>query len=154
MTTTLYNLAARSLGIREAVGGEHHPLIQFGFSLCSGYGLETPDEVPWCSAWLQVWPWLLGLPRSKSAAARSWLTVGTPIDLDDARRGFDVVILSRAGSLTAGHVGLYVEHDAVTVTLLAGNQGNRVSVAAYPRDRILGVRRLHEELTNDDAMVD
>jgi len=40
------------------------------------------------------------------------------------------------------------------VTLLAGNQGNRVSVAAYPRDRILGVRRLHEELTNDDAMVD
>ena len=151
MRTTLYDLAARSLGIREVAGGEHHPLIQFGFALCSGYGLETPDEVPWCSAWLQVWPWLLGLPHSKSAAARSWLTVGTPIDLDDARRGFDVVILSRAGSPTAGHVGLYVEHDAATatVTLLAGNQGNRVSVATFPRDRILGVRRLYEEVTDD-----
>ena len=73
------------------------------------------DEVPWCSAFMNYICWLLRLPRSKSLRARSWLSVGTPIDISDARPGFDVVILKRGigrqpgpDNLTAtGHVALF-----------------------------------------------
>jgi hypothetical protein len=41
-----------------------------------------------------------------------------------------------------GHVGLFHGLDAGGVRLLAGNQGNAVTVATFPRDQVLGVRRL------------
>ena len=136
MQITLYDLAARCLGIHEILGAVDHPLIQFGFSLCTGYDGETPDEVPWCSAWLQIPCWWLGLPRSKSAAARSWLTVGRAIDLREARRGYDVVILSRGSSPTSGHVGLYAGQGGRGegyVSLLGGNQADAVRLGRHGR---------------------
>jgi len=147
MQVTAYALAERYLGIREVAGPEHHPLIQLGFWLCTtdGYGYETPDEVPWCSAGLQVPFWQLGLPRSKSARARSWLDVGREIALDQAARGYDVVVLSRGSNPTAGHVGLYHRHEGRTVTILGGNQGDAWSLADFPRDRIVAVRRVYED---------
>jgi len=143
MRITLYDLALRTLGIREVPGPVHHPLIQFGFSLCTGYGLETADEVPWCSAWLQVPCWWLDLPRSKSAAARSWLTVGTQIDLSSASVGYDVAVLER-GPAPAGHVGLYAGHTPESITLLGGNQSDAVRLTSFPVSRVLAVRRLHQ----------
>ena len=146
MPTTLYDLAQRSAGIEEVPGPVHHPLIQFGFTLCGGYGLETPDEVPWCSAWLQIWPWLLELPRSKSAAARSWLLVGREIPLAQAHPGYDVVILDAPGrGEKAGHVGFYAGEIPGRVTLFGGNQSDRVRWTSFPTDRVIGVRRLYEE---------
>ena len=43
-----------------------------------------------------------------------------------------------------GHVGFFVGYDAVRelVQLLGGNQGNAVSIASFPAERILGIRRL------------
>jgi len=145
MQTTLYALGARCLGIREVPGPVHHPLIQFGFALCTSYGLDTPDEVPWCSAWLQVPCWWLGLPRSKSAAARSWLLVGQEIRLEDACMAFDVVVLSRGDNVAAGHVGIYAGQGAGFVTVLGGNQADSVRLTDFPRSRVIGVRRLSED---------
>jgi uncharacterized protein (TIGR02594 family) len=142
MTITLYDLAQRFVGIKE-IGerGKDHPLIQFGFSLC-GMSTETPDEVPWCSAWLQIPPWLLRLPRSKSAAARSWLLVGIPQHTRDAQLG-DVVVLSRGSNPAQGHVGLFAGWGPNgEVLLLGGNQSNSVSIEGFDATRILGVRRL------------
>ena len=62
--------------------------------------------------------------------------------------GFDVVVLWRgARDSPSGHVGLFagMDHDSGTVRLLGGNQGDAVSIATFPADRVLGVRRLHEE---------
>jgi hypothetical protein len=91
------------------------------------------------------------LPRSLSAAARSWLKVGTPIALDDAStEHVDVVVLKRGDGqqpgpevlAAPGHVGLFHGLDAGGLHLLAGNQSNAVTVATFPRDQVLGVRRL------------
>lgn len=154
---TAFSLATRYLGIAERPGGKHHPIIQWGFELC-GLGADTPDEVAWCSAWAQVPAWELRLPRSKSAAARSWLTVGTPILLDDASADYDVVILKRGPGKqpgpevvegAPGHVGYYAGREGAVVLVLGGNQrdpegrsGGVVSVARFPVRDVLGVRRL------------
>lgn len=84
--------------------------------------------------------------------ARSWLSVGEPIEFRDAEPGFDVVILQRGGGnqpgpddLTApGHVGFFAgwANGVERVQVLGGNQGNKVSIVSYPSERILGLRRL------------
>jgi len=150
MNIDAFSLAQRYVGaVMERKGSVHHPLIQWWLSLC-GLGMDSPDETPWCSAFLQGIAWELRLPRSKSAAARSWLNVGLPIPLSDARAGFDVVILQRGAGpqpgpevlQAPGHVGLFAGLEAGRVLLLGGNQGDQVSIAGFPVDRVLGVRRL------------
>lgn len=149
---TAFDLAQRFVGLRELGGAEHHPLIQWGFTLC-GYGMNTPDEVPWCSAFAQIPAFLLRLPRSKSAAARSWLQIGQPVDLNAAVIGFDVVVLKRGTGAqlgpevlnAPGHVGYFAgwaDESRQSVRVLGGNQGDEVNVQSFPRERVLGVRRL------------
>lgn len=145
---TAYDLAKRYVGVFERSDGDH-PLIQFWLSLC-GFSLDAHDEIAWCSAFVNGMAWELGLPRSSSAAARSWLKIGTPIPLAQAEPGFDVVILRRGEGAqpgpevvaAPGHVGFYggIVGDAVRVR--GGNQANSVSDATFPMSRILGIRRL------------
>lgn len=145
-----YELATRYVGIRELAGAtKDHPLIRWWLSLC-GFGFDVHDETPWCSAFLNGMAWEMRLPRSKSAAARSWLTIGTPIRLDQARRGFDVVIFTRLNATkdprvlnAPGHVALFggIESDG-DVLCLSGNQDDGVCVKAYSASDLIGVRSL------------
>lgn len=147
---TLYDLAQRFVGMREVVGDGDNPFIRWAHSLCT-IG-EVPDSVPWCSSWLNALAWMLRLPRSKSAAARSWLQVGVPVELHDAKAGYDVVILKRGGGgqpgpdviNAPGHVGLFAGLDHDNMLILGGNQSDAVNISLYPQDRILGIRRLRE----------
>ena len=142
-----YKLAERFVGIREISGANHHPLVQWWHSLC-GFSLDAPDEVPWCSSFVNGIAWELRLPRSKSAAARSWLAVGEPVPLASAARG-DVVIIKRGTdhgpevtSGAPGHVGFFAGVEGEDLLILGGNQGNSVSIARFPVSALLGVRRL------------
>lgn len=142
MTITLYDLAQRYVGIKELPAqGKDHPLVQWWLSLC-GFSLDTPDEVPWCSAFVNGIAWELRLPRSKSAAARSWLNVGIPVLQRDVLLG-DIVVLWR-GTLqgTTGHVGFFTGWQDGKVQLLGGNQSNGVCIESFDNGRILGIRRL------------
>ena len=134
-----YELAQRYVGIRE-LGPKDHPLIQWWLSLC-GYSTDSPDEIPWCSAFVNGIAWELRLPRSKSAAARSWLTVGLPIFLHDARAG-DIVILKRNNNPEQGHVGFYASVEAQYVHVLGGNQSDSVCLAKFNQGDVLGLRRI------------
>lgn len=149
---TPYELAQRYVGIKEISGRQNHPLVQWWLFLCN-FSLDAPDEIPWCSAFVNGIAWELRLPRSKSAAARSWLTVGTPIPLEAAEASSDVVILKRGGapqpgpevtSGAPGHVGFFagLDWDLRRILVLGGNQGNSVSIASFPVDSLLGLRRL------------
>jgi uncharacterized protein (TIGR02594 family) len=145
----LFALAQRFVGeIIERHGAADHPFIVWcheSTSLPAG----TPDEVPWCSSFLNRLCWLLRLPRTKSAAARSWLSVGRAIPLGEAHVG-DVVVLKRGPGESPGpdvldapgHVGLYAGSDGSAILILGGNQGNGVTVARFDSRRVLGVRRL------------
>lgn len=141
MSITAYLLARRYIGVKERKGAESHPLITWWLSLCK-FGWQASDETPWCSAFVNGMAWELDLPRTDSAAARSWLAVGTPVALDDAIQGFDVVVLERGINPASGHVGFYDSHSRKTVSLLGGNQTDAVNVQAFDRTRVIGVRRL------------
>lgn len=146
---TAFDLAQRYAGIKEYEGGKDHPLIQWWLSLC-GFGTDSPDETPWCSAFVNGIAWELRLPRSKSAAARSWLMVGSHIQISEAVPGFDVVILQRGDGpqpgpdviAAQGHVGFFAGQDEESISVLGGNQGNSVSTARFLKERVLGIRRL------------
>lgn len=140
---TLFALGQRFVGqITEIPGAHDHPLIQWWLSLCH-LPEDSHDEVPWCSAFVNGLAWILRLPRSGSAAARSWLDVGEVVALTKAEVGYDVVVLKREGAGPfAGHVGLFAGMEAGSVMVLAGNQGNTVSVKPFPVSAVLGVRRL------------
>lgn len=137
---SLFAFAQRFIGeIRELPGAQQHPFIQWAHMLCN-LGPDQPDEVPWCSSFMNALCWMQRLPRSKSAAARSWLSIGVPVPLEQAQLG-DVVILSR-GAPPSGHVGLFAGREGPKVHLLGGNQGNAVSVAPFDVSTVLGVRRV------------
>jgi len=165
MQISAFELAQRFVGIREVAGPVSNAHILAMLRLDNTW--VEGDEVAWCSAFVNYIAWLLRLPRSKSLAARSWLGVGMPISLEQARPGFDVVVLKRGVGeqpgpevmAASGHVGFFAgvegthlsasingvplnNPDARRVLLLAGNQGDQVSVAPFPVARVLGVRRL------------
>lgn len=159
LSITAFDLAQRFLGVEEGGGVTNHPLIQWWYTRVNDSAEDMrgkmTDDVPWCSAFANAIAWELRLPRSKSLAARSWLTIGKPIEVGEAQPENDVVILKRVGAgqpgptvLNAqGHVGFYAGRetrgDAGTyVQVLGGNQGDMVSLAWFPIEQVLGIRRL------------
>lgn len=147
---TPFDRAQRYVGqVLEIPGDQDHPLIQWWLSLC-GMGFSQHDETPWCSAFANGVAWDERLARSKSARARSWLTVGVSVPLPAARPGYDLVVLKRGGEgqpgpevLEApGHVGFFAGFEGDKVLVLGGNQGNQVSIAYFPKASILGIRSI------------
>lgn len=147
---TLFDLATRLLGEREIPGALDNGFIRWCHGLCGGM---APDELAWCSSFLNGVAHLRGCPRSRSKLARSWMVVGTRLrDRREAVRGWDVMVLTRGDgpqpgveSVTApGHVGLFSRwlDGGARVELLGGNQGDRVSLAPFNAERILVVQRL------------
>lgn len=156
MNVTAYSMAERFVGTEEINGDKDNPRILSWLRHDNKW--PEHDEVPWCSAFANEVCWLLRLPRSKSLRARSWLRVGTPVKLEDAVPGYDVVILQRGSGVqpgpdvidAPGHVGFFAgtEKDANLndmVLLLGGNQGDSVSVGRFRASRVLGIRRLLDE---------
>jgi uncharacterized protein (TIGR02594 family) len=138
--TSCYRIASRFSGTKELPGHLSNPQILAMLRLDASWPQE--DEVPWCSALVNYVAWLLELPRSRDLRARSWLTVGTPVDPKDATAENDVVVVSRGTDPLQGHVGFYAGHSWTGVLILGGNQGNAVSIAEFPLTSVLGVRRL------------
>jgi uncharacterized protein (TIGR02594 family) len=153
MDITAFELAQRFSGLKETSGAIHNPQVMAMLRLDQSW--PSGDEVPWCSAFVNYIAWLLDLPRSRSLAARSWLKVGNPIALEDARPAFDIVILNRGGSTDPnvagpGHVGFfaywtpspYPNRKTRDIGLLAGNQKDKVCLATFDEASVLGIRRL------------
>lgn len=147
---TLFNLAQRFVGeVHEVSGVKASPFIAWCHESVAG-GFES-DEVPWCSSFLNRLAWMLRLPRSKSAAARSWLTVGQAAPVAQAQVG-DVVVLKRGPAPqpgpevlhAPGHVCLFAGRGSASGTFhaIGGNQSDGVTVAVFKTIDVLGVRRL------------
>lgn len=143
----IYDLAQRYVGTKEVGGSVDNPSIMAMLKLDNNW--PQNDEVPWCSAFANHICWLARAPRSKDLRARSWLTVGKGVNLDDAGIG-DIVILKRGSGNqpgpevidAPGHVGFYAGRFGEFVEVLGGNQSDTVKVSRYPVKRLLGVRRL------------
>lgn len=98
-------------------------------------GRATTDEVPWCSSFAC---WVVsrsGIKSPASAWAKSWLNWG--IHLPHPTRGC-IAVFSRGEE--SGHVGFFDREEGENIIILGGNQGDRVSLAAYNKARLLGYR--------------
>lgn len=127
--------ARRHVGLREVPGAPTAPTIARWLQRLGAWWRD--DETPWCgvavAAWMQaadVGP----LPKFWMRA-RAWADWGLP--LERPAHGC-VVVFERQGG---GHVGLLVGEDmAGNLLVLGGNQGDAVSVRAFPRARVLAYR--------------
>ncbi len=127
--------AWRHLGMRERAGSQSAPGI-LDFFKDAGHGDVRRDEVPWCAAFAGACLARAGEKASGSLLARSYLDWGNVIE--QPRLGA-VAVLSR-GEPWAGHVGFWLGETGTDLILLGGNQGDAVTVAAFPKARLLGYR--------------
>jgi len=101
----------------------------------------TDTEVAWCSAFMNTIYASTGHEYTGTLLARDWLKVGE--EVDDPRPGDIVVFWRVQPNSWQGHVAMYLNHtpDGEYISVLGGNQSNKVSVANYRASRLLGFRR-------------
>ena len=131
------DIAKGEIGEAEIPGDAHNPRIV-------QYHQETSlkasdDETPWCSSFIGWVMMQAGLSGTGRANARSWLDWGEK--LDHPVLGCVVIFWRGSKDGWQGHVGLYMGEDSRgRILTLGGNQGNKVSIAPYAKDRLLGYR--------------
>ncbi len=129
-------LAWGDLGVTETPGADHtRRVVRYYADV--GHAQITNDETAWCAAFLGSCLERAGIASTRSLMARSYLAWGQP--LDEFRVGA-VAVLSRTADPALGHAGFLIGETADSVILLGGNQGDAVTVEAFPRSRLLGLR--------------
>lgn len=138
----VYKVAESYIGLQEWSGARHNPEI-LGFFEDSGHGWVKDDETPWCAAFVGAVLAEAGETGTGKLNARSYSDWGVAVEHDDIQKGDVVVLWRESPSSWKGHVAFAASgiKDDGTIDLLGGNQGNAVSVQAYPASRIVAVRR-------------
>lgn len=129
--------ADRWLGLKEIPGSKHHPqILSWWESIKQSY---RDDETAWCAAYVGGVLEEVGIPSSRSAAARSYENYGEKI----ATPTYGAITVFWRGSRSGwqGHVAFLVGvTSGGDLLCLGGNQDNAVTVARFSRDRLLGFR--------------
>ncbi len=127
--------AVEELGIHEIEGAEaNQRIIEYD----AHTSLEAKsDEIPWCSAFVNYCIDESGLEGTHSAAARSWLEWGEP--LEEPINGC-IVILKRGKNPSLGHVGFFISQKQGLIRVLGGNQGDKVCFSWFSKKDVLGYR--------------
>ena len=129
-------IARGELGQHEISGSRDNPrIVEYHKATSLG---ASDDETPWCSAFVNWCMQKAGQPSTRSALARSWLKYGK--GLASPQLGCIVVFWRGSPTSSQGHVAFYLGSDGDYVTVLGGNQGDAVTIAKYPKSRVLGYR--------------
>jgi len=130
-------LARAELGTKEEPGDANNPAV-LAYYRDAGHPGINADSVAWCAAFVGAMLERSGYPSSKQLNARSYLTWGKEISKPSPGC---VVVFSRGDPRGwEGHTAFYVGETASAVRVLGGNQGDAVTVAEYPKSRLLGYR--------------
>ena len=120
------------IGLAEIPGPKHNPTIIKWLTKLKAWWKD--DETPWCGTFVAHCFDACGIPLPKHwYRAKDWLTWGVAV----APRLGAVAVFERKGG---GHVGFLVGETATTYAVLGGNQGNKVSIATLPKERLRGTR--------------
>lgn len=147
-----------TIGLAERAGALHNAEIVQLFAE-TGNAWVKDDETAWCGAWTGAMMIRANRPdvrppgvAANALRARAWLnaanTIAVPVG---QQRPGDIAVFWRGDINGAqGHVGFYISETADSYMILSGNQSNKVSIAAYAKDRLLGFRR---PINKDSAVV-
>jgi uncharacterized protein (TIGR02594 family) len=123
------------LDVAEFPGDANNPKIVAYHATTKGG--PSPDDVSWCSSYVNWCVIQAGHTGTNSKAARSWLGWGVSCE-----QAYGVItVLWRVDPKDwRGHVGFWVGSDEHNVYLLNGNSSNRVRVTRHAKSRVLGYR--------------
>jgi len=125
------------LGQREIAGPKSNPRID-DYIRNAGHPQHANDATAWCAAFVGACLERAGVAGTRSLMARSYLGWGQAAT--EPEPGV-VAVLSRGANPALGHVGFLVGMTDDSVILLGGNQSDAVTVEAFARHRLLGLRR-------------
>lgn len=126
--------ARKYIGQREIKGVTHNSLIVGWWKAIKRGGIKD-DETPWCAAFVGAMLEAVGIISSRYESAASYLKWGQELAHPEVG---SIVVFQRQGG---GHVGFVVGRDKVgNLLVLGGNQSDAVTIAAFPRDRVVGYR--------------
>lgn len=124
------------LGQKEIAGSRHNATIVGFFERVTGR--THPDETAWCAAFVGNCLLEAGERSTGALNARSYMQWGRKLSTPVI--GCVVVFWRGKKSGWQGHVGFYIGEDGDKILVLGGNQSNKVSIARYPKSRLLGYR--------------
>ena len=138
---TAYKIAQGEIGIKEIPGKKHNPrIIEYLM------GVAYNDEVAWCCYFVKFCLAMSGVSeeilRKITGWARSGLLIGEAVT--EPREG-DIVVLWRGSRYgKKGHIMFFKKFSdcGKFVLGLGGNQNNCVCFKLYPKDHVLGYRRI------------
>ncbi len=132
-------IACRELlaGVEEIDGPLAHNLRILDYQATTDLA-ATDDETAWCSAFVCFCLRAAFIKGTGKAAARSYVTWGH--ELAKPRIGAITVLWRGTRFGWQGHVGFLLGFHKDSLIMLGGNQGNQVSVQAFPMERLLGYR--------------
>jgi uncharacterized protein (TIGR02594 family) len=125
-------------GLKEIPGTQHNPQILSWWKRMKI--AIRDDETPWCGGFVGGVLAESGIDLAfNGAGARQYLKL--PIALTKPAYGSVVIFWRGSRNGWQGHVGFVVGEDQRgNLMVLGGNQGNRVSIMPFSRDRVLGYR--------------
>ena len=129
--------ARGEIGTREVIGAKHNARV-VGYWDIGKVALDVnDDETPWCAAFACAAIESAGYRSPRTGRARGF-EPGVRCLIADKVLGAIVVLSSDRGP-ASGHVGFLEAVSPGRVHLLGGNQGNQVSIASFPADRVVHV---------------
>ena len=136
----VYALALKERGVKRGETDQDPKLpdnpVVLEYYKEAGHPEVKHDRVSWCAAFVGAILHRAGLKPSGSLMARSYLNWGT--STKKPVRG-SIVVFSRGPVL--GHVAFFDRDNGDgTIRVLGGNQSNAVSLASFPKSRVLGYR--------------
>lgn len=129
--------ARSQIGTREIVGPKHEDRVLEYWRIGHVPLDVNDDETPWCAAFVAAALESTGYESTRNGRARSYAESAKFLTCD-MRLGAVVCLSSSAGPAN-GHVGFLEGISDTHVALCGGNQSNAVSVAQFPKNRIVRV---------------
>lgn len=135
------------IGEREIKGWKHNAnIVSWWKEIHASF---RDDETPWCAAFVGAMLERCGVRSTRSAMARSYMTLGKPAE--GAVRGSVCVLWRGKRSGYSGHVFFCLGTDrAGNIIGIGGNQADAVNIRAFSPDRLLGFRLPEHHWSNDD----
>ena len=123
--------ARRYIGMAEIPGKQHNPTIQNWLRTLKAWWAD--DETPWCGTFVAHCCRTANRDIPKDwFRALAWAEAGERLT---APAYGCIAVFSRTGG---GHVGFVVGRDrSGNLMILGGNQGNKVSIAKFSKDRVV-----------------
>jgi uncharacterized protein (TIGR02594 family) len=141
LSHSLITKALEFYGLREIAGDEHNPTVLKFFKETGHKNIQS-DEVSWCSVFISYCVKSLEGKYPTSATARSWLSYGKKVT--QPKPGDIVIFWRESKNSWKGHVGIFLgfSSDKTEVITLGGNQDDAVQIINYPKNQVLGYRRV------------